>query len=461
VPRTRFVARPELAEPFAAVRRDFSVPDRFPPEVETAVATRPVGEPAPVDLRTGWVTLDPAGSRDLDQAFLLEPQAGGGWHLAYAIADVAAHVAPGGPVDAEAHVRGLTLYLPDGRCPLHPPALSEGRASLLPDQPTPALVWEIDIAADGSTTFAGLVRRTVTSTAQLAYETAGAAACPQVALLAEAGAAMVAAASRRGALDLPQPAQEVVRTERGWGLALRSPSDLEGWNAQMSLAVGRAAGALQAESGWGLLRTLPTAEPADVEAVRRSAAALGRGWDPGTPWADVVSRLDPEDPTSLAVLAVAGRLLRGAGYHVMVGGEPVADPPTHAAVASVYAHATAPLRRLADRYVGECCLAATQGVDPPAWARAGLQGLDELMIAANRRAGDVDRACVDTVEALLLDGRVGDVFPAVAVDERTIQVSDPVVRARCDGGLLPGGHVQARLTAADVARRTVRFEAVT
>ena len=79
------------------------------------------------------MTLDPLESRDLDQAFHIEPAGDGGFILRYAIADVPGFVAPGGALDAEARRRGQTLYLPDGSVPLHPRELSEDRASLLPD----------------------------------------------------------------------------------------------------------------------------------------------------------------------------------------------------------------------------------------------------------------------------------------------------------------------------------------
>ena len=70
--------------------------------------------------------------------------------MRYAIADVAAWVSPGGALDDEARDRVETLYAPDGRTPLHPPVLSEGVASLLPDQVTPALLWTIDLDAEGA-----------------------------------------------------------------------------------------------------------------------------------------------------------------------------------------------------------------------------------------------------------------------------------------------------------------------
>ena len=77
---------------------------------------------------------------------------------------MAAFVAAGDPVDVEARRRGLTLYAPDVRTPLHPPALSEGAASLLPDQVRPALLWTLRLDERGERAHARR-RRRATSTA--------------------------------------------------------------------------------------------------------------------------------------------------------------------------------------------------------------------------------------------------------------------------------------------------------
>ena len=94
------------------------------------------------------LTIDPPGSRDLDQALHLERR-GAGFRVHYAIADVASFVTPGGALDAEAHARGQTIYLPGEKVPLHPPVLSEGAASLLPGQDRPAFLWTLDLDGDG------------------------------------------------------------------------------------------------------------------------------------------------------------------------------------------------------------------------------------------------------------------------------------------------------------------------
>ena len=113
---------PELADGLAAIRAGLEVPDAFPAEV-LAAADQAVAHPRLPDVdRTDiqLLTIDPEGSRDLDQALHIARDETG-FLVSYAIADVAAFVTAGDPVDLEAHRRGMTLYAPDHRTPLHPP----------------------------------------------------------------------------------------------------------------------------------------------------------------------------------------------------------------------------------------------------------------------------------------------------------------------------------------------------
>ena len=161
---------PVLREGLRRLRASLGVPGSFPAEV-LAEAERAAKTPVlPIADRTDieLVTLDPEISTDLDQAFHLA-RAGSGYRLEYAIADVAAFVTPGGRLDAETHERGETLYAPTRRTPLHPSTLSDGAASLLPDQVRPALVWELEFDASGQTTATRVSRRLVRSPAKLGY----------------------------------------------------------------------------------------------------------------------------------------------------------------------------------------------------------------------------------------------------------------------------------------------------
>ena len=140
-----------LVAALESLRRELAIPDDFPPEVHDAARAAAGAPRLPETDRTDLdlVTIDPEGSRDLDQAVFIEA-AGDGFTVWYAIADVAAFVSPGDPVDEEAHRRGQTLYAPHQRTPLHPPELSEDAASLLPDGVRPAVLWRLGLDARGT-----------------------------------------------------------------------------------------------------------------------------------------------------------------------------------------------------------------------------------------------------------------------------------------------------------------------
>jgi exoribonuclease R len=87
------------------------------------------------------------------------------------------------------------------------------------------------------------------------------------------------------------------------------------------------------------------------------------------------------------------------------------------------------------------------------------------MAAADKRAHEIERAIVDLAEAVLLAPRVGETFPAVVVESGpkggVVQLTDPAVRARCEGARLPiGKQIQVRLAVADPTSRTVTFRRV-
>jgi exoribonuclease R len=380
---------------------------------------------------------------DLDQAMALSRR-DGGFRVDYAIADLAAFVTPGGALDAEAHRRVVTRYLPDGNAPLHPRVLSEGAASLLPGVDRLAVVWSFELDADGGSRLVGLERALVRSRERFAYPTAPL-GDERLRLLAEIGALLQERERARGAINLPIPEQEIVVDDGGYALAYRGPLPIEDANAQISLLTGMAAAARMLERGTGLLRTLPAADPEQLVRLRRVADALGVEWR--EPVGELIRSLDPRDPRHAALLEEAATLLRGAGY-VAFDGSPPADA-LHAGVAAPYAHVTAPLRRLADRYATAACV----GEELP-----GLDAVPAEMAAGARAAGAVERACVDLVEALLLAPFVGDRFPAMVIDRNEIQLAEPAVRARCDcDGVEPGSELTVRLVEADPARRIVRF----
>jgi exoribonuclease R len=369
-------------------------------------------------------------------------------------------------VDVEARRRGETLYAPGGRVPLHPPQLGEGAASLLAGQDRPALLWTIDLDGDGAQTAVQVRRALVRSRAQLDYpalqQALDAGTAPDgLRLLAEVGPLRQQLALARGAIDLGLPDQEIVPSDQGgWTVAFRAQLPVERWNAQVSLLTGSAAAGLMLDAGIGLLRTLPPADREAVHKLRRAATGLGVVWPDGASPGEVVASVDPALPHAAAFLELAAELLRGAGYTPFDGALP--DQPDHAGVGGPYAHVTAPIRRLADRFASEVCLAACAGTEVPDWARDALPLMPDLMASSTRRAKALDRATIDLVEAWLLQDRVGEVFDAAVVEvsggHAMVVLDDPAVRARCEGVDLPlGERLAVRLTVADPTARTVRF----
>ncbi len=465
------VSAKEMRDGIAAIQQELEVSPAFPDEVEKAAADAAANPRLPELDRTDLelVTIDPESARDLDQAMHIERD-GDGYAVHYAIADVAAFVTPGDPVDVEANRRGETLYGADSKITLHPPVLSEGAGSLLPDEVRPALLWTIRVDETGEGTDVQVERALVKSRAKLSYDQVQAdldagRASELIGLLQEVGELRLAREAARGGVSLPLPEQELVENDEGhWDLEFRRLTPVESWNAQISLLTGMAAASLMVYARVGILRTLPPADPRDVQRLHRTARALGIEWPAEQLYPDFIRTLDPSEPTHAAMIVASTRLLRGAGYVAFDGELP--EMAQHSALASEYAHVTAPLRRLVDRYAGEVCVALCAGTEVPDWVIAAMAELPDTMTESGRRARAYENAIVNLCEAELLSARVGESFSAVVVevDEKDptkgdITIQEPAIEASVTGDSeLPlGGEVTVRLVQADPASRTVAF----
>jgi exoribonuclease R len=478
MPRPRVVLRPTdaatsreeeraLRDRFAAVRAGLGLDGPYPAdalaEAEQAAATPPVDPVDETDLP--FFTLDPPGSLDLDQAMYLERE-GDGHRIRYAIADVPAFVRLGGDLDRVTRERGQTVYCPDTRVPLHPPVLSEGAASLLPGQVRPAFVWDLHLDGEGVLTAAEVHRARVRSTERLDYAGVqrlldGGGDDARLVLLREVGERRIAREKARGGASLPMPEQQVTeRADGGFTLEFRPPVAAEEWNAQVSLLTGMAGAAMMLDGGVGVLRTMPEPTSEAVRRFRHAARGLGVEWPEGMPYGDLVRGLDRTNPRHLALIHEATSLFRGAGYTAFDG--PAPEEREHAAVAAPYAHVTAPLRRLVDRFGLLVCEAVCRGGEVPAAVREALPRLPDLMRESDRTARTAERACADATEAAVLAGREGETFPAVVVDHTEkgmeVQLVDLPVLARVAGDAAAlGTEVEVRLDRADVRAGEVAF----
>jgi exoribonuclease R len=467
-----------------AARAELGVPGDFPPEVlaEAEEAARRVAEPGPAraDRRDlPLVTIDPPGSRDLDQAVCVERD-GGGLRLRYAIADVGFFVDRGGAVEAEAWRRGVTYYAPDGKRSLYPETLSQGPASLLPDVDRPAILFDLAVDGRGELRESLVGPALVRSRAQLTYagvakRVAEGGVRPGEAewagwlpLLRRFGLLRMEAEARRGGVSLPLVRQHVTeQAARRLGLevSFEEPTESEEWNEQVSLLTGHAAALRMLEGGAGMLRTLAPPDPGALAAFRRAARALGFRWEDGVEYAEFIHGLDPSHPRAAPLVWQARRVMRGAGYEVFHGAAP-ADP-LHHALAMPYAHVTAPLRRLADRYLLDLLVGLEAGRSPTPDQVETLRALAPVMLEANRRQGRLESRAVDVAEAWMLRERVGEVFPATVLDRAgagvEVQVEEPAVRARASVAGSPppaGAAVRVRLERVEVEAGRVEFAVV-
>ncbi|MGI5951281.1 MAG: ribonuclease catalytic domain-containing protein [Brooklawnia sp.] len=461
----------ELITGLHRLAEELGLPGDFPSEVQAEAAelarTGPIDRGQRTDLtRLPFITIDPPGSTDLDQALHIERQ-GAGYRVWYAITDLAAWIRPGGAIDQEAQRRGQTFYAPTWRIPLHPPALSENAASLLPDGVArPALVWRIDLASDGDVRQVEILKADVVSHAQRSYAQVQAdldagMADEAVQLLREVGIARQQVEIDRGGVSLDLPDQEVVAHHDGWHLEFRRVMPVEGWNAQISLLTGISAAHLMLDAGVGILRTLPPARQYDVDRLRRIAKSLRLRWPGAVGYPEFVRSLSPAEPDGQAMLNASTTLFRGAAYTVLNGqGDQLV---VHGALATPYAHTTAPLRRLVDRHVGALCAELCAGRPAPEWVLADLADLPARMAASGQKARRFERGTIDRVEAVVLQGREGATFAGTIVEldrpgRGSASVPRVAVEAPVEGrGLVLGSEQILRLARADVETGKVLF----
>jgi exoribonuclease R len=448
-----------LSDGLTVIRAQFQVPASFPPQVLAAAQAAAARTPSEHADRTdlNFVTLDPATSTDLDQAFAIDTE-GGDIILHYAIADVAWFVADGDAIDTEAWQRGVTTYLPDGKASLYPPVLCEQAASLLPDGPRPAVVFTVRVAPDGAVRLDGAERALIQSRAKLAYDSVRADQLPPS--FADLAARIAAAEDRRGAARVDPPEQEVERGNDGkFALTLRPQLASEQSNAAMSLACNLALADALFAAHTGLFRVMPPPDARAVNRLRHTAAAFGLDWPKALGLSQYEKQLNPADPRQSAFMLAVRRAGGGASYEPYRQGV----TPWHAAMAANYAHGTAPLRRLADRYVVRAALAVANGQPVPLAVTEAFARLPAVMARADARENQIERAVIDLAETAFLADRAGEVFEAVVTDigengARIQLCHAPVVARTPSHSVKPGAKIRVRLLSADTEKRTLQFE---
>ncbi|HYP58279.1 MAG TPA: RNB domain-containing ribonuclease, partial [Beijerinckia sp.] len=221
------------------------IPNIFRPET---IAESERAHAATMDHREDWralplVTIDPPDARDHDDAVHAEPDPDpanpGGFILNVAIADVAAYVRPGSPLDLEAEERGNSVYFPDRVVPMLPERISNDLCSLRAGEDRPALAVRMIIAADGHKLGHRFHRIMMRSAAKLSYQQAQAAVDgnpdavtevlngPVLRPLFAAHKALKVARDKRAPLDLDLPERKILLNEEGTVDQVTTPQRLD------------------------------------------------------------------------------------------------------------------------------------------------------------------------------------------------------------------------------------------
>ena len=276
---------------------------------------------------------------------------------------------------------------------------------------------------------------------------------------AEISRRIAAAEEARGASRVDPPEQEVLPLGDGrYELAFRPRRESESRNAALSLAANLAIADALFAAKTGLFRVMPEPDERAVKRLRMTARALGLEWPQALKLTDYERTLAHGDAAQATMMLAIRRAGQGASYLPYAEGK----VPWHAAMAASYVHATAPLRRLADRYVVEAALAVANGAAVPNGVSAAFERLPKVMARAEARANQVERAVVDLAEAAMLDGREGESFEAVVTDEdeRGVRIqlcTEPVVARVVARKVEPGERLRFKLVEADPVERRVEF----
>ncbi|MGN6306116.1 MAG: ribonuclease R, partial [Mesorhizobium sp.] len=408
------------------------IPHIFPADV---LAEAEALKPVTLEKREDWrdlplVTIDPADAKDHDDAVFAVPDTDennvGGVIVTVAIADVAAYVRPGTPLDREALKRGNSVYFPDRVVPMLPERISNNLCSLREGEDKPAIAVRMTFSAEGRKIRHSFHRVMMKSAAKLAYSQAQAAidGAPDdktrpildavLKPLWNAYAVLKRGRDARQPLELDLPERKILLKEDGTVDRVVVPERLdahkliEEFMIQANVA---AAETLEGRKQALIYRIHDAPSLAKQESLREFLQTLSLSLARG-------AQMRPAQFNGIL------ERVRGADNEALVN-EVVLRSQSQAEYSPAnighfglnlrrYAHFTSPIRRYADLIVHRA-LIASLGLGAGGLTREEEARLEEtavLISATERRAMAAERETVDRLTAAYLAERVDERFDA-------------------------------------------------
>ncbi len=467
------------------VIRKHHLPHRFPPEaVEQAEAVTHEIAAEELEGRRDFrgmevVTIDGETARDFDDAVWVDRLPNGNYALHVHIADVSHYVRPGTPIDAEARLRGTSVYFPDRAVPMLPYELSTDICSLKPhvDRLTLSALLEIDhqgeiVAQEFTPGVIRSVERMTYTDVHLALE-GDAGVCeryrPLVArfeLMRELALALNRKRARRGSIDfdLPEPLIEFDQFGEMTGVK-RAPRNIaHRIIEEFMLSANEAVAAHLENSGApSIYRIHEKPDPKRVMEFEEVAAhfghSLGVGAIPVKRFAMTDRHRDGTKRRREIELAEGSVGITSRHYQRLtakIEGKPeerilsylmlrslkqarysTENAGHFALAAETYTHFTSPIRRYPDLIVhrllsgadlpvclpGGAGLLACPGGSPkkadrevrPAMDESALSAIADECSQSERRAADAERELVEWKKVRFMADRVGQDFDALVI----------------------------------------------
>jgi exoribonuclease-2 len=372
-----------------------------------------------------------------------------------AIADVDAFVPTHSAIDEYAADATTTIYTGVRNFPMLPEALSTRATSLLEHQDNLSVVIEFVVSPDGIVQSSDIYRAVVRNTAQLTYDGVGAwlaragavpakvAGAPvlqaQLTLQDACAQALRGARYRHGALNIetietrPVVLQgevvDVVRQEKN-----RATELIEDFMIAANEVVARTLEARQVSSIRRVVKS-----PQRWDRIVALADALG-GRLPPVPDSKALNEFliarRAADPDRFADLSLAIIKLMGPGEYVL---ERPGDPNQgHFGLAvEDYTHSTAPNRRFAD-LVTQRLVKAVLASQPSPYTDEELSLIAARCTLKENASRKVEREMSKRIAAVVMSGRVGEVFDAVVTGVTPHGTFVRVLKPRVEGLLARG-----------------------